>query len=64
MLGILATKDLDVLTSSKVTKIDKGILDSLGEQGFVIDPKPIEDKLITHRCSGFLSCFSVCPNNV
>ncbi len=47
MLGVLATKDLDVLTSRKVTKINKSILDSLAEQGFVIDPKPIENKLIT-----------------
>lgn len=47
MLGVLATKDLDVLTSDKVTKVDKTIIESLIEQGFVVDPKPIEGKMIT-----------------
>lgn len=46
-LGVLATKDLDVLTSDKVTILNKSIIDGLIEQGFIIDPKPVEDKIIT-----------------
>lgn len=46
-LGVLATKDLDVLTSDKVTILNKSIIDGLTEQGFVVDPKPVEDKVIT-----------------
>ncbi len=46
-LGVLATKDLDVLTSTKVTIINETILESLKKQGFVVDPKPIENKFIT-----------------
>ena len=46
-LGVLATKDLDVLTSDKVTILNKSIIDGLSEQGFVIDPKPVGNKIIT-----------------
>lgn len=47
MLGVLATKDLDILTSDRVTTVNKTILESLKDQGFIVDPKPIEDKVIT-----------------
>ena len=46
-LGNIATKDLDILISDKLTNIDIDITEKLIEKGFEIDPKPIGNKIIT-----------------
>ena len=40
-------KDIDLLTSQKVSVLNESILKKLIEEGFVVDHKPVETKLIT-----------------
>lgn len=46
-LDTIATKDLDVLVSKKVTVIDEKIVKKLEEEGFKIEPVAANDKVIT-----------------
>ncbi len=46
-LGTIATKDLDVLVSKKVTVIDEKIVKKLEGEGFKVEPIPSQDKIIT-----------------
>lgn len=46
-LATIATKDLDVLVSTKVTVIDERIVKKLKDEGFKVEPIPSQDKIIT-----------------
>jgi hypothetical protein len=46
-LETIATKDIDILVSKKVTIVNEPISKKLIDEGFVVDPKPIESKVIT-----------------
>jgi len=46
-LDTIATKDLDVLVSKKVTVINENIVKRLEEEGFKIEPVAADDKFIT-----------------
>lgn len=46
-LGTLSTKDIDLLTSQKVSILNEPIVTRLKSEGFVIDYKPVENKVIT-----------------
>ncbi len=46
-LGILATKDIDILTSRKVTIVNKKIIEELKAQGFEVEYRSVENKVIT-----------------
>jgi predicted P-loop ATPase len=46
-LGNLLTKDIDLLTSDKVTKLEETIVDRLTNSGFEIKNVPVKDKFIT-----------------
>jgi hypothetical protein len=46
-LGTIATKDMDILISDKLTHISEDIVKLLEVEGFVLDSKPIQNKTIT-----------------
>lgn len=46
-LGTIATKDIDILVSDKLTHISEDIAKLLEGEGFVLEPRPIENKTIT-----------------